>query len=60
MSATCVNVQVSEEQLATFFNQCGPVIDCRICADPNSAMRFAFLEFSDVDSAQKVRDKQAL
>uniref|UniRef100_A0A453S6U0 RRM domain-containing protein n=1 Tax=Aegilops tauschii subsp. strangulata TaxID=200361 RepID=A0A453S6U0_AEGTS len=23
------------------------VVDCRICGDPNSVMRFAFIEFAD-------------
>ena len=51
----CHVLQVTEEQLATFFQQCGRVVDCRICGDPNSAMRFAFLEFANVESAQRVR-----
>ena len=47
--------QVTEEQLATSFSECGTVVDCRICGDPNSAMRFAFIEFSSVAEAQRVR-----
>lgn len=31
------------------------VMDCRICGDPNSAMRFAFIEFAEESSAQLVR-----
>ena len=23
------------------------VVDCRVCGDPNSALRFAFVEFTD-------------
>ena len=23
------------------------VVDCRICGDPNSVLRFAFIEFTD-------------
>ena len=23
------------------------VVDCRVCGDPNSVLRFAFIEFSD-------------
>jgi hypothetical protein len=53
-SAPHFHVQVTEEALANFFSECGPVQDCRICGDPNSAMRFAFLEFADVESAQRV------
>jgi RNA recognition motif-containing protein len=51
-------LQVTEEALANFFSECGPVQDCRICGDPNSAMRFAFLEFADVESAQRVGGSQ--
>ncbi|CAN1299580.1 Polyadenylate-binding protein-interacting protein 11 [Linum perenne] len=28
------------------------VVDCRICGDPNSVLRFAFIEFTDEDGAQ--------
>ena len=37
---------VTEEQLAGLFIRCGQVIDCRICGDPNSTLRFAFVEFT--------------
>ena len=37
---------VTEEQLAVLFIRCGQVIDCRICGDPNSTLRFAFVEFT--------------
>jgi len=46
--------QVTEESLATFFADCGTVMDCRICGDPNSAMRFAFIEFAEDVAAHKV------
>lgn len=46
--------QVTEEMLATSFSECGTVVDCRICGDPNSAMRFAFIEFGSPAEAQKV------
>lgn len=26
------------------------VVDCRICGDPNSVLRFAFIEFTDEGS----------
>jgi len=29
------------------------VVDCRVCGDPNSAMRFAFIEFLE-ESAAKI------
>ena len=25
----------------------GQVVDCRVCGDPNSVLRFAFVEFTD-------------
>ncbi|GJY06415.1 polyadenylate-binding protein-interacting protein 12-like protein isoform X1 [Tanacetum coccineum] len=33
--------RVTEEQLAALFINCGHVVDCRICGDPNSVLRFA-------------------
>lgn len=45
---------MTEESLATFFANCGTVMDCRICGDPNSAMRFAFIEFMEESGAQEV------
>lgn len=52
-----VDCQVTEEMLASFFLDCGKVMDCRICGDPNSAMRFAFIEFAEVESAQRALEK---
>jgi len=46
-------LQVTEEQLANLFQECGRVVDCRVCGDPNSAMRFAFIEFLE-ESAAKI------
>ncbi|CAL9180224.1 unnamed protein product [Musa hybrid cultivar] len=43
---------VTEEKLAEVFANCGPVVDCRICGDPHSVLRFAFIEFSDEDGAR--------
>lgn len=54
VAARCTHVQVTEESLANFFADCGTVMDCRICGDPNSAMRFAFIEFAEDVAAQKV------
>ncbi|XP_061340484.1 polyadenylate-binding protein-interacting protein 12-like [Gastrolobium bilobum] len=42
---------VTEEQLAGLFLNCGQVVDCRVCGDPNSILRFAFIEFTDEESA---------
>jgi len=47
-----IDNQVTEAQLAAVFIDSGPVIDCRVCGDPNSAMRFAFIEFEDEESAK--------
>ncbi|KAJ9516335.1 hypothetical protein QJQ45_001037 [Haematococcus lacustris] len=48
-----LDLQVTEELLASFFSECGAVQDCRICGDPKSALRFAFLEFAEQESVQK-------
>ncbi|CAI5941517.1 unnamed protein product [Closterium sp. NIES-64] len=47
-----IDHQVTEEQLATLFLSCGQVVDCRICGDPNSVLRFAFVEFTDEEGAK--------
>ncbi|KAJ8760827.1 hypothetical protein K2173_021865 [Erythroxylum novogranatense] len=47
-----IDQQVTEEQLAGVFVHCGQVVDCRICGDPNSVLRFAFIEFTDEESAR--------
>ncbi|XP_073140034.1 polyadenylate-binding protein-interacting protein 12-like [Henckelia pumila] len=46
-----IDHQVTEEQLACLFINCGQVVDCRICGDPNSVLRFAFVEFTDEEGA---------
>ncbi|XP_076912913.1 polyadenylate-binding protein-interacting protein 11-like isoform X2 [Bidens hawaiensis] len=47
-----IDQQVTEEQLAALFITCGQVVDCRICGDPNSVLRFAFIEFTDEEGAK--------
>ncbi|GMJ10913.1 CTC-interacting domain 11 [Hibiscus trionum] len=47
-----IDLQVTEELLAGLFLSCGPVVDCRICGDPNSVLRFAFIEFYKEDDAK--------
>ncbi|XP_042433801.1 polyadenylate-binding protein-interacting protein 11-like [Zingiber officinale] len=47
-----IDHQVTEEQLATLFVHCGQVVDCRMCGDPKSVLRFAFIEFTDEEGAQ--------
>lgn len=43
---------VTEERLAEIFANCGQVVDCRICGDPHSVLRFAFIEFSGEEGAR--------
>ncbi|KAE8727003.1 Polyadenylate-binding protein-interacting protein 10 [Hibiscus syriacus] len=47
-----IDLQVTEELLAGLFLSCGPVVDCRICGDPNSILRFAFIEFYKEEDAK--------
>ncbi|XP_022029849.1 polyadenylate-binding protein-interacting protein 11 isoform X2 [Helianthus annuus] len=47
-----IDQQVTEEQLAALFVSCGQVVDCRVCGDPNSVLRFAFIEFTDEEGAK--------
>ncbi|KAH1037887.1 hypothetical protein J1N35_039630 [Gossypium stocksii] len=47
-----IDLQVTEELLAGLFLSCGPVVDCRICGDPNSVLRFAFVEFYKEEDAR--------
>ncbi|KVH91475.1 polyadenylate-binding protein-interacting protein 12-like isoform X1 [Cynara cardunculus var. scolymus] len=47
-----IDQQVTEEQLAALFINCGQVVDCRVCGDPNSVLRFAFIEFTDEEGAK--------
>uniref|UniRef100_A0A6M2F0J3 RRM domain-containing protein n=1 Tax=Populus davidiana TaxID=266767 RepID=A0A6M2F0J3_9ROSI len=41
-----IDQHVTEERLAGLFSGCGQVVDCRICGDPRSVLRFAFVEFA--------------
>ncbi|KAL9667333.1 hypothetical protein QQ045_001685 [Rhodiola kirilowii] len=47
-----IDQQITEEQLAGLFLNCGQVVDCRICGDTNTVLRFAFLEFTDEEGAR--------
>ncbi|KAL0904863.1 hypothetical protein M5K25_027022 [Dendrobium thyrsiflorum] len=47
-----IDHQVTEEELAALFVSCGQVVDCRVCGDPNSVLRFAFVEFTDEEGAR--------
>ncbi|CAA0813198.1 Polyadenylate-binding protein-interacting protein 9 [Striga hermonthica] len=47
-----INHNITEEQLAALFSGYGLVVDCRVCGDPHSHLRFAFVEFADDYSAR--------
>ncbi|GAB4846702.1 Polyadenylate-binding protein-interacting protein 9 [Ancistrocladus abbreviatus] len=47
-----IDQHVTEERLAALFSGCGQVVDCRICGDPHSVLRFAFVEFADAQGAR--------
>ncbi|KAL6554324.1 Polyadenylate-binding protein-interacting protein 8-like isoform X1 [Orobanche minor] len=47
-----VDHNITEEQLAALFSGYGLVVDCRVCGDPHSHLRFAFVEFADEYSAR--------
>ena len=47
-------LQVTEAEVAQHFADCGDIMDCRVCGDPNSAMRFAFIEFREEESVLQV------
>ncbi|KAG2311542.1 hypothetical protein Bca4012_026026 [Brassica carinata] len=47
-----IDQQVTEENLAGVFANCGQVVDCRVCGDPNSLLRFAFVEFTNEEGAR--------
>ena len=51
---TTTVLQVTEAEVAQHFADCGQIMDCRVCGDPNSAMRFAFIEFRDEGSLLQV------
>ncbi|XP_039014103.1 polyadenylate-binding protein-interacting protein 9-like [Hibiscus syriacus] len=46
-----IDQTITEEQLAGLFSNCGQVVDCRVCGNPHSALRFAFVEFADEEGA---------
>ncbi|KAJ4981150.1 hypothetical protein NE237_031987 [Protea cynaroides] len=47
-----IDQHVTEERLAALFINCGQVVDCRVCGDPHSVLRFAFIEFADEQGAR--------
>ncbi|GLT33944.1 hypothetical protein SLA2020_084960 [Shorea laevis] len=47
-----IDQTITEEQLAALFSSCGEVVDCRVCGDPHSVLRFAFVEFASEEGAR--------
>ncbi len=47
--------QVTEEHVLSVFTACGTIVDSRMCGDPNSALRFAFVEFDSEEAVAKAR-----
>ncbi|KAI5662182.1 hypothetical protein M9H77_21505 [Catharanthus roseus] len=47
-----IGISADMEQLAALFSGYGQVVDCRVCGDPHSRLRFAFVEFADEYSAR--------
>ncbi|CAN4104346.1 unnamed protein product [Withania somnifera] len=47
-----IDHNITEEHLAALFSAYGQVVDCRVCGDPHSHLRFAFVEFADEYSAR--------
>lgn len=46
---------MTEEHVLHVFAGCGTIVDSRMCGDPNSALRFAFVEFDSEDAVVKAR-----
>ncbi|KMZ73794.1 hypothetical protein ZOSMA_140G00340 [Zostera marina] len=42
-----IDLHISEDYFASMFSKCGPLVDSRICIDPSSIRRIAFVEFTD-------------
>jgi RNA recognition motif-containing protein len=52
---TGLRQEVTEGQLIAFFSDCGVVCECRICGDPNSTLKFGFVEFlSEIAAATAI------
>ncbi|CAD5332573.1 unnamed protein product [Arabidopsis thaliana] len=52
-----IDNQVTEVELASLFLSCGQVVDCRMCGDYKSILRFAFIEFTDAEGARSALRK---
>ena len=49
-----IGSDVTEDNLLAVFAACGSIQDSRMCGDPNSSLRFAFIEFEAENSVAKV------
>ncbi|WOH04531.1 hypothetical protein DCAR_0623940 [Daucus carota subsp. sativus] len=48
----CFIILISKEEMTADSNTLTKVVDCRVCGDPNSVLRFAFIEFMDEEGAR--------
>jgi RNA recognition motif-containing protein len=49
-----IGSDVTEDNLLAVFAACGSIQESRMCGDPNSSFRFAFIEFEAENSVAKV------
>jgi RNA recognition motif-containing protein len=52
-----VHASVTERDVAAAFEDCGPVADCRLCSDPQSGARYAFVAFPTKSGARAALSK---
>ena len=52
-----VPVSATERDVAAAFEACGPVADCRLCSDPQSGARYAFVAFPTKAGARAALSK---
>ena len=55
-----IHPEVTEHQIEEAFAACGVVMDCRLCTDPNSHGRFAFVAFETLEEAQTALETSGL
>jgi len=48
-----ISSSLSESALARVFAGCGRVLDCRLCGDPKSKLRFAFIAFASSEEVEQ-------
>ncbi|XP_076896407.1 polyadenylate-binding protein-interacting protein 9-like isoform X2 [Bidens hawaiensis] len=47
-----IDHNITKDRLVALFSTYGQVLECRVCGDPHSRLRFAFVEFADENSAR--------